>query len=47
MNISRQLEDIMKVTAICLLLGLTTLANAASTYKGLETPSYEVLEYVS
>jgi len=35
----------MKVTAICLLLGLTTLANAASTYKGLETPSYEVLEY--
>jgi len=35
----------MKVTAICLLLGLTTLANAASTYKGLETPSYTVMEY--
>jgi len=36
----------MKVTAICLLLGLTTLSNAASPnkYRGYETPSYEVVE---
>merc|ERR1712183_892767 len=39
-------ERMMKVTAICLLLGLTTLSNAASPnkYRGYETPSYEVVE---
>ena len=39
----------MKLTAICLLLGLSYLANAASTekYRGYETPSYTVLEKAS
>merc|ERR1712002_46298 len=41
---SRQLEEIMKVTAICLLLGITLTAASPVHYNGLETPSYEVLE---
>jgi len=39
-------EDTMKLTTICLLLGFTYLASAASTekYRGYETPSYTVVE---